>query len=306
MKKLSRSSIIINGNITPVNTNYFMEKGFLVADALFHPKELEEIREEVIEIFKGNRGKVEGIVRSPEKETDEGILKLYNAIHFPHKISPVILKYVRHPRIARILKTIISTNVKCMQSMFFVKGPGKAGQSWHQDEYYIPTRDRSLTGVWIAVEDATVDNGCLWVVPGSQRDGIIRKLLPFENNEYREQFACDLSPFIEEDALPVQITRGSVIFFNGYILHRSFRNKTKNQFRLSLVSHYMSAESMLPWNWDGRIELKEDMRDILMISGRDPYGYKGIENITFPYLRSDSVSYEEQIKREKSSDKTAN
>ncbi len=299
MKKLSRSSIITDGNITPVNTNYFMEKGFLVADALFHPRELLEIREEVLEIFRGNRGKVEGIAGIHENESEENILKQYNAIHFPHKISAVILKFVRHPRIARIFKTIISPNVKCMQSMFFVKGPGKPGQSWHQDEYYIPTRDRSLTGVWIAIEDATIENGCLWVIPGSQRDGILRKIIPFENKEYREQFECDLSPFMEEDALPVQISRGSVIFFNGYILHRSLRNKTKDRFRLSLVSHYMSAESLLPWNWDGRIDLKEDMRDILMISGKDPYAYKGIENITYPYLRGDNKSFDDQMNTKK-------
>ena len=161
MKKLSRSSIIINGNITPVNANYYVEKGFLVADSLFQSKELDEISEEVFEIFHGNRGKIEGIKKPSGNSSEETILSQYNAIHFPHKISPVILRYVRHPRVARILKTIISSNVKCMQSMFFVKGPGKPGQSWHQDEYYIPTRDRSLTGVWIAIDDATIENGCL-------------------------------------------------------------------------------------------------------------------------------------------------
>ena len=147
MKKLSRSSIIINGNITPVNANYFMEKGFLVADELFQPKELQEIGNEVVEIFKGNRGNIDGLIKIKESTPENEVLSHYNAIHFPHKISPVILKYVRHPRVARILKTIISTNVKCMQSMFFVKGPGKPGQSWHQDEYYIPPRDRSRVGI---------------------------------------------------------------------------------------------------------------------------------------------------------------
>jgi ectoine hydroxylase-related dioxygenase (phytanoyl-CoA dioxygenase family) len=63
------------------------------------------------------------------------------------------------------------------QSIFFVKGPGKSGQAWHQDEVccfwwmpvpihnvqiYIPTRDRSLCGAWIAIDDATIENGCMW------------------------------------------------------------------------------------------------------------------------------------------------
>lgn len=49
----------------------------------------------------------------------------------------------------------------------------KKGQPWHQDEYYIPTRDRSLTGVWTAVEDATIENGCLWAIPKSHQKGTI-------------------------------------------------------------------------------------------------------------------------------------
>ncbi|HEV8556570.1 MAG TPA: phytanoyl-CoA dioxygenase family protein [Actinophytocola sp.] len=42
-----------------------------------------------------------------------------------------------------------------MQSMLFIKSAGKPGQAWHQDEAHIPTRDRSLTAVWIALDDAT-------------------------------------------------------------------------------------------------------------------------------------------------------
>ena len=59
-----------------------------------------------------------------------------------------------------------SKEIKSMQSMLFIKPAGKPGQAWHQDEYYIPTRDASLTGVWIALDDATIENGCLWVRPG--------------------------------------------------------------------------------------------------------------------------------------------
>ena len=49
-----------------------------------------------------------------------------------------------------------------------------------QDENPIPTRDRSLCGVWIALEDATVDNGALWVIKDSHRDGVIFDRKPHE------------------------------------------------------------------------------------------------------------------------------
>ena len=54
---------------------------------------------------------------------------------------------------------------------------------------------------------------------------------------------------------------------------------------MALVCHYMSAESMLPWDQDGKFELKEDMRDIIMVAGKDPYDYKGVQDLNKPYLR---------------------
>ena len=58
-----------------------------------------------------------------------------------------------HPKLTNILTSIVSPNVKTMQSMFFVKAPGKPGQAWHQDEIFIPTRDKSLVGAWIALDE---------------------------------------------------------------------------------------------------------------------------------------------------------
>src|SRR5690606_31156021 len=116
--------------------------------------------------------------------SDREVLKQYTAIHFPHKISGLIRECLAHRKITQILTGLVSLNVKCMQSMLFVKGPGKKGQAWHQDEYYIPTRDKSLIGVWIAVDDADLGNGCLWVIPGSHREGYIRKRVPYNGDDY--------------------------------------------------------------------------------------------------------------------------
>ena len=276
------------------NISFYSEKGYLVAEDLFDSAEISDIKNEAVEIFKGNRGKIEGIIKMEDNISNFEVLKNYIAIHFPHKISDTITKYVKHENIANILTGIIGPNVKCMQSMLFVKGPGKPGQSWHQDEYYIPTRDRSLTGVWIAVDDADIDNGCLWVIPGSHKNMPIKQRIPYKGNEYGDVDMCTLDPYTEKQAIPVEVKKGTVVFFNGYLFHSSLRNKTKDRFRTALVSHYMSAESMLPWNWDGRIELKEDMRDIIVVAGEDPYNHKGISNLTYPYLRPEVVNIEKE------------
>ena len=286
---ISKNAFVADKLLSKQNIDYYLESGLLVAEDLLSDHELSEIKKEAIEIFRGKRGDIEGIIKSRDNTSDFEILKNYIAIHFPHKISPKIQDYVLHPTIAEILTKIVSPNVKCMQSMLFVKGPGKPGQSWHQDEYYIPTRDRSLTGVWIAVDDAEIVNGCLWVIPGSHKNMPIRRRLPYTGDQYGDVDLCELEPFSDKDAIPVEVKKGSVIFFNGYLFHSSLRNKSKDRFRTALVSHYMSAESLLPWDWDGRLELKVDMRDIIMVAGKDPYAHKGIKNLTYPFLRPEVV-----------------
>ena len=106
--------------------------------------------------------------------SDEDLLRRYICIHHPHKVSGTARAALAVPRIVEALVRVEGPNVKAMQSILYIKSEGKPGQAWHRDECFIPTRDRSLTAVWIALDDATVENGCLWVLPGSHR----RRALP--------------------------------------------------------------------------------------------------------------------------------
>lgn len=268
----------------------FDEQGYLVQPGLLARVEAEHLRRESTRICRGERGSVQGLTPAGPDERDDDVTARYLCVHFPHKISPVMREELAHPRIVDVLREIIGPNVKCMQSMLFVKGPGKPGQAWHQDEHYIPTRDRSLTAAWIALDDATLENGCLWVIPGSHRHGIIWPNRPHTNNEFDEGWETYDYPFADDESVACEIAAGGVVFFHGYLLHRSFRNRTETGFRRALVNHYMSAESLLPWDWDGRLEPTADNRDIVMICGNDPYAYKGTEDLTHPLLRPESAS----------------
>ena len=104
---------------------------------------------------------------------DDEVLRRYLCLHFPHKASPLVRDTIAHPVLVDALTRVIGPDVKSMQSMLFLKSEGKPGQAWHQDELFIPTRDRSLTAAWIALDDARIDNGCLWALPGSHRAGVL-------------------------------------------------------------------------------------------------------------------------------------
>lgn len=280
-------AIIQNGQLSKDNAAFYATYGYLIAPDLLLPEEIAALKRETASIFRGERGSIEGMIPVNADEPDSEVLKKYVAIHFPHKISKLIHDSLFHKKIVDVLTGIVSPNLKCMQSMLFVKGPGKAGQAWHQDEYYIPTRDQSLVGAWIAIDDATVDNGCLWIIPG--RPGYMMHRVKNDNNEYADVDTIDVSTY-KDQAIPVEVKSGTVVFFNGYTLHSSLRNKTTDCFRTALVNHYMSAESMLPWDQDGKLPPTEDLRDIVMIAGEDPYAWKGTVDANKPFLRPEVLN----------------
>ena len=71
---------------------------------------------------------------------------------------------------------------------------------------------------------------------------------------------------------------GTVVFFNGYLLHRSFKNRS-SIYRRVLGNHYMNAWSLLPWSLkEGEHVAMADRRSIISVAGTDPYAWKGIDN----------------------------
>ena len=278
---------------------FFAENGYYVLPDALTPAEVEALRAETTAICKGERGYVDGFEPNVPGESEEDILRRYLCIHFPHKISELMLGYLGHPQIADLLTQVIGPNVKCMQSMLFIKATGKPGQAWHQDEHFIPTRDRTLTGAWIALDDATVENGCLWIIPGSHKRGVLWPQHDHEDTRFDCAGETYGFPYTDEDSIPVEVKAGSLVFFNGYLLHRSFPNRAQSGYRRVLVNHYMSAESLLPWRGpkEGQHMAIADYRDILMIAGEDPYGWKPLEELAAPKVRPSGEGGCEQWRR---------
>ena len=278
---------ITDGVVTPAAVAFYQDQGYLIVENALSPAELAEMRNETTRICRGELGEVRGVTPAEANEAEDDVLRQYLCIHFPHKISETMLRYLAHPVMRDVLVGVIGPNVKCMQSMLFIKASGKPGQAWHQDEFFIPTRDRSLTGGWIALDDATVENGCLWIIPGSHKRGIIWPQHKHEDRRFDCTGEAFNFPYTDEDAIPVEVPAGAIVFFNGYLLHRSLPNRAKSGYRRVLVNHYMSAESLLPWRppTEGVHMAIADYRDIVMIAGQDPYSWKGLDDMAKPFVR---------------------
>ncbi len=285
----------------PELTEAFRQNGFALLEGALSPDQVAEITAEAERLCRGDLGEIAGadpgVAEAMSGSDMDGLAELsadevmrrFLCIHNPHKISDVARRAMAEPRIVDVLTDVIGPNIKSMQSMLFIKSEGKPGQPWHQDEFFIPTRDRSLTAVWIALDNTTVENGCLWVLPGSHRRGV---LYP-DREQDDPNFDCSIEaydfPYTDADAVPVQIPAGTAVIFNGYLLHRSLQNSGAHGYRRALTNHYMSAESLLPWQTlpeDVHIG-KHDFRDIVLVAGEDPYAYKGLADLTKPHSRPD-------------------
>ncbi len=268
--------------LDPGQVQSFVDKGYLVVPGLMDEAELDDLKRDLVDVARG-RYECDNIEPVDPAMSDQEVLESILCIHQPHFVSSVIESYVRHPEICGVLSQITAAHlpfwdgsVKCMQSMYFVKPPNFQGQAWHQDEIYIPTRDRSLIGAWIAVDDSIVENGCIYVIPGSHRPGYLYPQRPHENLDEFD-FAPESYGFDESAEVPVEVQAGTVVFFNGYLLHRSYKNRG-GTYRRVLVNHYCNAYSLLPWSIEeGETPARADRRTIVPVAGIDPYAWKGYQ-----------------------------
>ena len=283
VKSSSDAIIEVPKVIDQEQVDFFVENGYVTVPDVIDADELEELKSDIVKVARGEYP-CDNIEPISEAVDDTEVLKSVLCIHQPHFVSPVIEKYVRHPKICGILSQITAAHlpwwdgsVKCMQSMYFVKPPKFQGQAWHQDEIYIPTRDRSLIGAWIAVDEATEENGCLWIIPGSHKMGYLYPQREHENPEEFD-FAPESYGFDESAEVPVEVKAGTLVFFNGYLLHRSRKNRS-DVYRRVLVNHYCNAWSLLPWSIEeGARVANADRRNVLPVSGVDPYAWKGYQS----------------------------
>jgi ectoine hydroxylase-related dioxygenase (phytanoyl-CoA dioxygenase family) len=141
--------------------------------------------------------------------------------------------------ITELVADLIGPDLDCFQSQFILKNPGVIGQPWHQDSYYFEFDRQPQVGVWVALSRATLENGCLWVLPGSHASGRIFKHVPDRrpaaNRGYLEIVDQD-----ESARVPALMSPGDVLFFHSYLMHMSTDN-VANERRSAMVYHYGRA-----------------------------------------------------------------
>lgn len=152
--------------------------------------------------------------------------------------DPLFKKHVEAPAVVDIARELLGSELDCFLSQFIFKNHGAMGQPWHQDSYYFPFTTRPQIGIWLAITEARLDNGCLHVLPGSHREPVhahVPDRRPDAQYAYTEIVDYDTS-----NSAPVLMQPGDLLVFHSHLMHRSTDNES-GDIRAAMVWHYTKS-----------------------------------------------------------------
>jgi len=146
--------------------------------------------------------------------------------HALHDLDPVFDRFSRSDKIKQLSADLGIENPLLLQSMYIFKQPNIGGEvTCHQDSTFLYTEPNDIVGLWFALEDATLENGCLWAIPGGHKSGLKSRWVRIGQVGMEFQ-TFDAEPWPEEELVPLEVKKGSLILLHGLLPHRSLENKS--------------------------------------------------------------------------------
>jgi phytanoyl-CoA hydroxylase len=174
--------------------------------------------------------------------------------HAMHDLDPAFRAFTADARLNAVARDIGLADPKVWQSMYIFKQPGIGGEvRWHQDATYFDTDPVSVTTFWFALEDATLENGCMWAEPGGHR-GPMRERFLRNGDQVRMEKLSDLAWPDNSTAVPLECKAGSLVMFHGLLPHYSAPNRSAFSRHAYTLHVTDGATAYSPQNWIQRDE----------------------------------------------------
>jgi ectoine hydroxylase-related dioxygenase (phytanoyl-CoA dioxygenase family) len=178
-----------------------------------------------------------------------------------HLLCPWVDEIARHPRILDVYQDLIGEDILCYSMAFRVKKPdGKTFAGWHQDTAYGPIKPIMIIGA-LALSDCTARHGCLSVIPGSHRTGLLPHAESTEPDSILARGQYISAPFDSSNAKDLVLQAGEIALFNADIIHGSKPN-TASEPRILLLVEMMPACT----------EQRAHRESAMLVRGVDTYG----------------------------------
>lgn len=223
---------------------HFREQGYLAIKQAFTPKQIQNIGQAMWDLIDGKNPDFKGLQAEAGQRADfdtltgetrrDAVRKLWQFIDYSQPLKD--LAY--HPQLIKIITCLMNDNPVLFQDMGLIKPPHIGREKpWHQDcAYFNYPIETTVVGVWIAVDPATLENGCLHIIPGSHKQGAQPH---FSRRDWQ---ICDTEVAVSK-SVTVPLPPGGCLIWNGLMHHGSPPNHS-NQRRRALQYHYRPEKAV--------------------------------------------------------------
>ena len=174
--------------------------------------------------------------------------------HALHDLDDVFEEFSYSPVLADVAADIGMPDALALQSMYICKQPFIGGEvGCHQDATFLYTDPITVTGFWFALEDATLENGCLWAQPGGHRTTLRKtyRRLGARNDDGAEFIEHDPQPLPapSDGLVPLEVSAGTLVILHGLLPHWSDVNRSGTSRHAYSLHCIAEAAEYLTWNW---------------------------------------------------------
>ncbi len=226
---------------TEIDDPQVLQQGFVIIEDLLSPTECDAVGERLLDYARGDReatGRLQiqrepAVVRSGQQVEPGQEVRKISGLWDDELIRREL---ITRPSVVQRIQSILGEKLWLFRADALMK-PGKVGseKGFHQDSPYWPIEPMSLWSCWLPLDDATVENGCMLVIPGSHAGGG----LPHEAT--RDDYVIPDSQYDLDAVIPVPMRRGSGLFFHSLVVHGTAAN-TSGKSRRAITMSYFGAE----------------------------------------------------------------
>lgn len=242
----SESVVLTSKSMTQEQLNSWNEDGFILIPNFVKESFCDEMNKEVLEIInkiipKGSEFSHayagDGHIAIREMKPSPNAIEIEDEISKLFRIHSkgIFNKFIHEEKLGNILEDLLGPNVDCFLSQYIFKNPGAWGQPWHQDSSYFPFDREPQVAAWLATSDATLENGCLVVLPGSHKESL-HEHLP-DDREGSNYGYTEIKDHDFSNELPMTLKKGDLLLFHSFLMHKSYDNDSNSR-RTAMVYHF--------------------------------------------------------------------
>ena len=229
--------------VTAAQKKFYDENGYVIIKNLFSDDEVAYYRDHYMQLREA--GTYEGDNSGIDLGSDDPLKRYPRMIHM-HRWDDASLHWMLDKRLNECLTALAEREPFAVQTMLYFKPPKARGQALHQDNYYLRAQPGTCVAAWMALDDCDEENGCLEVAVGSHTWPILCTVKADVNESF-----TDVTVAIPEgqEVRPMIMKAGSVMFFNGSLVHGSKPNISSTRFRRALIGHYIEGDAQEVYRW---------------------------------------------------------